>query len=238
MMVRRPLMRRSARSGIGGLGDAPWVSQWTSAGYNDGGRILQFVQNQPNQPDGNGPVDVARATGKWVPWNGGYQMPGGISRLWMHFGLPTDQPGNPTGMVYLSEPVPAGFVSPGDDVMALAIQRWVGANNTDAGAQPAFSQAVPVMGGQTAAQAAQIAAINAAAVAGQSIAQPVAAQAGGSSASSISAGSPAASSSAAGSAGGSANQTTAAATTSLSSIPWWVWAIGGAALLWYVMEKQ
>jgi hypothetical protein len=207
-------MRRSARSGIGGLGDAPWVSQWTSAGYDDGGRILQFVQNQPNQPDGNGPVDVARATGKWVPWNGGYQMPGGISRLWMHFGLPTDQPGNPTGMVYLSDPVPAGFVSPGDDVMALAIQRWVGANNTDAGAQPAFSQAVPVMGGQTAAQA------------------------GGSLASSISAGLPAASSSAAGSAGGSANQTTAAATTGLSSIPWWVWAIGGAALLWYVMERQ
>jgi len=237
MMVRRPLMRRSARSGIGGLGDAPWVSQWTSAGYNDGGRILQFVQNQPNQPDGNGPVDVARATGKWVPWNGGYQMPGGISRLWMHFGLPTDQPGNPTGMVYLSDPVPAGFISPGDDVMALAIQRWVGANNTDAGAQQAFSQAVPVMGGQTAAQAAQIAAINAAAVAGRSVAQPAAAQAGGSLASSISAGSPAASSSAAGSAGGSANQTTAAA-TGLGSIPWWVWAIGGAALLWYVMERQ
>ena len=207
-------MRRGARSGIGGLGDAPWVAQWTSAGYNDGGRILQFVQNQPNQPDGNGPVDVARATGKWIPWNGGYQMPGGITRLWLHFGLPTDQPGNPTGMVYLTDPVPAGFISPGDDVMALAIQRWVGANNTDAGAQPAFSQAVPVMGGQTAAQA------------------------GGSLASSISAGLPAASSSAAGSAGGSANQTTAAATTGLSSIPWWVWAIGGAALLWYVMEKQ
>jgi hypothetical protein len=238
-------MRRSARSGIGGLGDAPWVSQWTSAGYNDGGRILQFVQNQPNQPDGNGPVDVARATGKWVPWNGGYQMPGGISRLWMHFGLPTDQPGNPTGMVYLTDPVPAGFVSPGDDVMALAIQRWVGENNTDAGAQPAFSQAVPVMGGQTAAQAAQIAAINAAAVAGRSVAQaggsaiqPSTGLWRGSSASPISAGLPAASSSPAGSAGGSANQTTAAATTGLSSIPWWVWAIGGAALLWYVMEKQ
>lgn len=230
-------MRRGARSGIGGLGDAPWVAQWTSAGYNDGGRILQFVQNQPNQPDGNGPVDVARATGKWVPWNGGYQMPGGITRLWLHFGLPTDQPGNPTGMVYLTDPVPAGFISPGDDVMALAIQRWVGANNTDAGAQPAFSQAVPVMGGQTAAQAAQIAAINAA-VAGRSVAQPAAAQAGGSLASSISAGSPAASSSPAGSAGASSNQTTAAATTGLSSIPWWVWAIGGAALLWYVMERQ
>ena len=225
--------RRGAPAGIGGLGDASWVAQWLQAGYNDGGRILQFVQNQPNQPDGNGPVDVARATGKWVPWNGGYQLPGGISRLWMHFGLPTDQPGNPTGMVYLTDPVPAGFISPGDDVMALAIQRWVGADNTDSGAQQGFSQAVPVIGGQTAAQAAQIAAINAAAVAGRSVAQPAALLTGGSSASPIL---PAASSSAAGAAGGPANQTAAA--TGLGSMPWWVWAIGGGLLLWYVMEQS
>jgi hypothetical protein len=143
-----------------GLGDNPsWYAAWTSSGRNDAGRILQFVANQPNQPDGNGPWDVANATGKAVPYNGGSWRNG--------IDLAMAYPGGGQADVLLTNPgnytsagssVPLGALHPGDDVMAAAIAKWI---DLSAAAAPLpFSQAVSVMGGQTAQQAAQIQAIN------------------------------------------------------------------------------
>ena len=222
-MIQWAPPRRGARSHIAGLGDSGWVSQWLSAGYNDsdsGGRILQFMAAQPNQPAGVDPVSVAQQTGRWVPWSGnaGGGSPYAPDYPYLRFGLPSDQPGNPTALLNLTQAPPRNFVSPGDDAMRWAIQNWVGLNAAAApaiaGGGPAFSQAVGSTG-LTAAQAATIAALSQPGAAQSAVSHPATA----------------------GSAAGSpASSSVPASGSGLSSIPWWVWAIGGGLLLWFVME--
>ena len=218
--------RHGARAiaGIAGLGDSSWVSQWLNAGYNDadsGGRILSFMAAQPNQPAGVDPVSVAQETGRWVPWSGnaGGGSPHAPDYPYLRFGLPSDQAGNPTALLNLTLAPPRNFVSPGDDAMRWAIEHWIGVNAAAAppiaGGGPAFSQAVGSTG-LTAGQASTIAALS----------QPGAAQPDviqRSPASSVSSSLEAASS-------------VPASGSGLSAIPWWVWAIGGGLLLWFIKE--
>jgi hypothetical protein len=246
MMIRRPTQRRGARLRIGGLGDA--LSD--KLGFPTTGNLITWDQ-----------LWADRATALTLPDPTVYAagIPAGaeaneasaseqLSVLYQQayirslFDLATQQPAQPGGMYYevnypayvvSSTVVPsweqaylasqAGSVPAGDVTPLQALAQYPSFTNLPASAAP---------------PAAVVAASEAVDFPTQATATQPAAAAGGSSASPISAGSPAASSSAAGSAGGSANQTTAAATTGLSSIPWWVWAIGGAALLWYVMERQ
>ena len=225
MMVRRP--GRRVTFGSVGLGDAAWVAPWLSAGYNDadmGGQILAFMEAQPNQPAGNDPVSVAQRTGRWVPWTG---SPGGLPSVaatpqypYLRFGLPTDSVQNgPSGLLNLSQVPPSNFISPGDDAMLWAIQHWVGVNapaNPAGGGAAPFSQAVG-SSGLTAAQAATIAALS----------QPGAASSPGYA---VSPGSP-------GQASGQQPASSGAAVEAgSSSIPWWVWAVGAAVALWFVVE--
>ena len=243
MMIRRPTQRRGARLRIGGLGDA--LSD--KLGFPTTGNLITWDQLLADRataltlPDpsvyaagmtaGTPAANEASASEKLNV----FDQQAYIRSL---FDLATQQPAQPGGMYYevnypayvvsstvvpswaqaylasLAGSVPAGDVSP---LQALA--EYPTFTNLPASAAP---------------PAAVVAASEAVDFPTQATATQPAAAAGGSSASPISAGS----SSTAGAAGGSANQTTAAATTGLSSIPWWVWAIGGAALLWYVMEKQ
>jgi hypothetical protein len=116
--------------------------------------------------------------------------------------------------------------------MAAAIRRFVEPQLPAVAPAPAFSQAVPVMGGQTAQQAAAIDAINAqnlsqAQQAAAANAQAVAALGTQSTeaAEVLPAGAPPLSSSVA-----------AAAPSGLSAVPMWAWALGGAALLWFLLR--
>jgi len=228
MIVHAP-WRGFAGLGSAGLGDASWVSQWLNAGYNDDGRVLTFIRNQPDQADGVNPVSMAKLTGRWIPWGGYAQTygPAGRPYPFLRFGLPSDEDPYPSGLVNMLGPVPAGFISPGDDAMRAAIEKWIGLDFVPAAAGAApFSQAVPVIGGQTAEQAAAIQAINE-----QALASIVAQQTA-----------PAASASPAASPVGAASSFLTAlfppassqpAGSSVSSIPTWAWAVGAVAVLYF-----
>lgn len=219
MIVRRP--RAGARYGLAGLGAAnpSWFADWTTSGHNDGGQILSFVTGQPNY---DGAVALAAATGKSIPYLGDYEAGSGVPLLDV---MNPPSTGSGFGTLYLDRASNYGkppqftgswFVHPGDDVMAAAINRWITsvAPGTYPGSSSAFSQAIPLVGGQTASQAAAIDAINA-----QNAANAQTAAASASSAtSSQSSGLPAASS-------------------GVSSFPWWVWALGAGALAWFAMKE-
>lgn len=237
MMVRAP--RRGLRMIGLGAADPSWFSDWTSSGHNEGGHILQFVETTIGN-DFASASPVAVASGKSVPYSGGYnqstaapvlivaQPDGSFQTLWLdrasNFGTPPQFAGS-------------WFIHPGDDVMAAAIRRFVEPQLPAVASAPAFSEAVSVIGGQTAEQAAAIQAINT-----QNLQQAAAAgavqQAAAGAASSGTALPPAASADETLPAGAPplSSSTTAPAASGLSSVPTWAWALGGAALLWFMLR--
>jgi hypothetical protein len=157
MIVRRP-RGFAGFAGLGAASDWPWFRAWTSSGHNDGGSILNFIAAQP---DGGDPWALAATTGKSIPY-GGQVNYSQTTRPALQIANPPST-GAGVAALWLDGPVPSGpgawFVHPGDDVMAAAIEKWIPYTGAPAAA-PAFSQAVSVLGGQTAAQAAAIQAIN------------------------------------------------------------------------------
>jgi hypothetical protein len=150
-------------------------------------------------------MQVAASTGKAVPYDGG-QATQFINSPW----LAVAQPGGGEQVLYLDRPQNYAFQSPGDDVMAAALAKWVLPNLSTPAPAPAFSQAVPMIGGQTAAQAGQIATINAGGLIPAS------------------------------SAGTSGQSTSVAtvAPSGLSAIPWWVWVLGIGAIVYFAMREN
>lgn len=174
MIVRTPRRRRATV----GLGDGlpSWYSSWTSSGRNGDPSLLSFVEN-----GGGDGSQLAASLGVTVPQSGGAGNPF-IPDPYLSVVTATGQSGSSIGVTgeqalgtsrasirldhpewYGTPPFGPGqspwFVHPGDDVMAAAIQKWV-IGQTVYG-KPAFSEAVSMVGGQTASQAKQIAAINA-----------------------------------------------------------------------------
>ena len=196
MIVRSPRRRRA----VVGLGDGlpSWYSAWTSSGVNDNGAVLAFVQSGQGDP-----MQVAASTGKAVPYDGG-QATQFINSPW----LALAQPGGGEQILYLDAPQNYAFQSPGDDVMAAALAKWVLPNLSTPAPAPAFSQAVPIIGGQTAAQATQIAAINAGGIVPAS------------------------------NAGTSGQSNSVVAPSGLSAIPWWVWALSLGVVLYFAMREN
>ena len=217
MIVRSPRRRRA----VVGLGDGlpSWYSAWTSSGVNDNGAVLAFVQSGQGDP-----MQVASSTGKAVPYDGG-QATQFVSSPW----LAMAEPGGGEQVLYLDRPQNYAFVSPGDDVMAAALAKWVLPNLSTPAPAPAVSEAVPVSGGQTAAQAQQVAAINAlnaglipASSAGTS-GQIAVVNAGLIPASSA----------------GTSGQISSVVTPSgLSAIPWWVWVLGIGAIVYFATREN
>ena len=74
-----------------------WYSAWTSSGRNENGKvysigntslsIVDFIKNQPNQPDGVDPFTLATLTGKVIPYNGGSSALG-VPGPWLAMAFP------------------------------------------------------------------------------------------------------------------------------------------------------
>jgi hypothetical protein len=213
MMVRRPgggsewFQRRLGFVGLGAA-DPSWFGAWTSSGHNGESEVLSFISLQPSS--GVDPHELAARLGVTIPDGGGLIS----GRPTLAFVNPPSTGGG-TGNLYLDAAMPPWFVHPGDDVMAAAIRKWVEPwiGGVEA-STPTFSQAVPVLGGQTPAQAAAVQAINA-----QNLSNAHAAAAAGLPAS-ASVGLPAASS----------------ATSISDSVPVWAWLLGAAALAWFLFR--
>jgi len=214
-----------------GLGDFPWLSDWTSSGRNDGGEILRWVLS--DNADQSVRDALSESTGKSIPYGGGALSNTAWAPVLFTYG-----PHGALGLIYLDQASRYGvppqfanswFVHPGDDVMAAAIHKWVGDSNPAIVGPAPFSQAIDVVGGQTAAQAAQIAAINA-----QSLAQATAADGGNQLATAAGAGNQ--------SAAGAGNQSAAGGSTpaasGLAAIPMWAWLAGAAVAVWFAMKGQ
>jgi len=204
MIVRSPRRRRA----VVGLGDGmpSWYSAWTSSGVNDNGAVVAFVQS--GQGDAQ---QLANSTRKAVPYDGGAPTQF-INSPW----LAMAQPGGGEQVLFLDAPQNYAFQSPGDDVMSAALAKWVLPNLSTPAPAPSFSEAVPVIGGQTATQAAQIQSINAGVPA--------------SSAASIAPYT--------GSSGSIAPSSGSVAPSGLSAIPWWVWVLGIGAIVYFAMREN
>lgn len=229
MIVLRP-RGFAGFAGLGAASDWPWFRLWTSSGHNDGGSILNFIAAQP---DGGDPWALAAATGKSIPY-GGQVNYSQTTRPALQIANPPST-GAGVAALWLDGPVPSGptawFVHPGDDVMAAAIEKWIPYTGSSAPA-PAFSQAVPVMGGQTAAQAAAIQAINE-----QALASIVAQQTAPAAPASSVASTPGAAPSFLASlfSGAPASSQSAATGFSISSVPAWAWGLGAVAVLYFMV---
>jgi hypothetical protein len=106
-----------------------WYSAWTTSGHNGDPSVLTFIANQPNQPAGVNPFTLAASLGKSIPYDGGDSAIG-IPGPWLAVANPDGSQADlrlysPT--IYGAPPQFSGswFIHPGDDVMAVAIKKWI-----------------------------------------------------------------------------------------------------------------
>ena len=211
-----------------------WYKAWTSTGVNENGPILAFVKSVGQNFDPGAPPQndqgrqLAASSGKIVPWGGGYNPATGIAFLNFYNPRTVDMSisyadklqvdsfdVNQFGGATYAYNYMAGM-TPGDDVMAAALNKWV-IPLIPANAAP------PVVWTATGGPSYVMNASNAP--------QPSApAQPSAPSQSSATGGS----SGASGSSGNSGSS--ASSGFDLSSLPWWAWALAGGVVLMFVMK--
>ena len=118
-----------------------WYKAWTSSGVNENGPILAFVKSLGQNVDPGAPPQndqgrqLAASSGKIVPWGGGYDPATGIAFLNYYNPRTVDMSKSYGdvlqvasfdvnqfgGATYAYDYMP----TPGDDVMAAALNKWV-----------------------------------------------------------------------------------------------------------------